>query len=59
MLAHKSKLSKESATSTYQPNYTDKVVRQIFKSRWTMLTAGALLAPTGLISKEDLQLTFK
>jgi hypothetical protein len=28
---HKPKVSKQSATSTYQPNYTDKVVRQIFK----------------------------
>jgi hypothetical protein len=28
---HKLKIKKESASSTYQPNYTDKVIRQIFK----------------------------
>lgn len=28
---HKLKVKKESAVSTYQPNYTDKVIRQIFK----------------------------
>jgi hypothetical protein len=28
---HKPKVSKQSAASTYQPNYTDKVVRQIYK----------------------------
>jgi hypothetical protein len=28
---HMPKVSKDSAKSTYQPNYTDKVVRQIFK----------------------------
>jgi hypothetical protein len=28
---HKLKIKKENAVSTYQPNYTDKVIRQIFK----------------------------
>jgi hypothetical protein len=28
---HKPKVSKQNVSSTYQPNYTDKVIRQIFK----------------------------